>query len=66
MQKQGKQMTCDAYLDQFTNSKDVVEHVGRILAAHPTLVDDVLAESGRERETATVRQMLSASSKAKE
>jgi hypothetical protein len=66
MQKQGKQMTCDAYLDQFTNSKDIVEHVGRILAAHPTLGDDVLEELGREREMALVRQMVWASSKAKE
>jgi len=46
--RQDKQMTCQAYLELFTNSKDVVEHCGGLIGDHPGLIDHFLREAGTD------------------
>ena len=48
IQHQDRHMTCQAYLEQFTNSKDVFEHCGRVIGTHPGLVAKALEEMGTE------------------
>eukprot|EP00957_Ditylum_brightwellii_P052973 4016375-Ditylum_brightwellii.AAC.1 len=43
-QKEG--MTLEAYLDEFTNRKDMVEQCGGCAGSHPGLTDNALRERG--------------------
>ena len=43
-QRQEKHMTCQAYLEQLNNHKEVVEHCGSIIGAHPRLIRRALED----------------------
>ena len=48
LQCQDRYMICQAYLKQFMNSKDVIEHCGGVIGAHPQLVAKALKEMGTD------------------
>ena len=59
-------MTCQAYLEQFTNSKDIVEHCGRNIGTHPRMIAKALEDMGTDTVNATNMQMTTTTETTKE
>jgi hypothetical protein len=63
---QDKHSTCQAYLERFQNSVDVVEHCGGSIGQEPGLVRKVLEDKGLIAEAATQDQIREAQVTAQE
>jgi hypothetical protein len=63
---QDKHSTCQAYLERFQNSVDVIEHCGGSIGQEPGLVRNVLKDKGLIAEAATQDQIREAQVTAQE
>ena len=63
---QGKYTTCQGYLEHFNNAKDVLDHCGGTITAHPGLVASELVIMGTTIDVATREQVLAATAMSQE
>jgi hypothetical protein len=63
---QGATMTCQAYLQKFQNSVDVLEHCGAAAGNMPGLITMILDEESLNMDAATKKQVKAALKEAQE
>ena len=66
VQCQGEHMMCQAYLEQFNNNKDIVEHCGGTIRAHPGLIGERLTKMGMDRDNTDDVELMTATDETKE
>ena len=66
VQCQGEHMTCQAYLEQFNNNKDIVEHCRGTIGAHPGLIAEQLTEMGTDWDNVDEAQLVTTTNETKE